>query len=456
MNILPKPLVMKRYHFVILIFGCLTLSGCFLELAELGEVGMADTALTAGEGAALEASSLELAEGRLTLANEASLEKIEMFRAPGENPKLYVRGNAEPFAEVFSREERARLLGRHAGEFAISENVFSVEGDVVNVRDGQVNGNIITRVHHGNLVVVLSEEDGWYQVKIAQNGGIVTGWIKGLYLLPLVGEKRKHKFENARANYKDKAPLVMVYPDSNKIESDLIGKSIPNWRFDRISEFLSLKVDNQQLSNPYLYQDIDILLQSENKRYKAQIKITYSLQGNQWQFNNVIQTSFAEIDDVGVYTPTQPVVTYNAGYLLRYHQYVPSSQIAYRIDVSGRNYANDRGGNDFRRPNPSPYGSRNPGNDLHGRPWNNGNTGSFRNNRYTGKRNVPVSTNRNYRNYNPSPSPYHRNLHPQQNNTYRQNIYGPVVPRYSRPNGYRPNYRYSPSANHRTNQGWRH
>jgi len=119
----------------------LSFSSCFEfaavgEIGEAGaitEVGVADAAVSASEGTLLESFSMSITEGRLTLSDEATLERIQMSKAVGGNPKLYVEGNTQPFAEVFPEEERGVLLGEHGGEFSINEDIFAVSEDNVYV-----------------------------------------------------------------------------------------------------------------------------------------------------------------------------------------------------------------------------------------------------------------------------------------------------------------------------------
>lgn len=184
--------ITKVLFIISLIISCLLFNGCveFLEADGIG--GLADTRLIAEDAALLDDATLTInGEGRLVAANEASfnklLGKIELKRAPGKNPELFIKGQKEPFGEVISKESKLKLL-RYNKEFGLSNSIFSVEGETVYVRATaeEIPNNTVAVVHHNDLVVTLSEDHGWYQVKIIKDSKVIYGWIYGAAIAPLV------------------------------------------------------------------------------------------------------------------------------------------------------------------------------------------------------------------------------------------------------------------------------
>src|SRR5258708_7472675 len=180
------------------------LSGCIAELLVIDEVELAAVRGVARAGVAeAEASgagvrlgrmgvaaeelnafaraTAEIRAGRLVPANEVAfnsqLGKIRLVRQGTENPRLFVRGAAEPFAEVLPHEGRIRLF--NGDGIRLHGDIFSVERDVVLLRRNPSlsAGNLVATLHQGDLVIKLAESDGWYQVRIVQGGGELTGFI---------------------------------------------------------------------------------------------------------------------------------------------------------------------------------------------------------------------------------------------------------------------------------------
>jgi len=197
------------------------MSGCII--AELGlemeavsategvTIGTGEAALTRGivtTGATGELSIVS-AEGMNSLLGEVRLEKVF-----GESPKLYIEGRTAPFAEVYAKSGRIRLLSKNEF-FSIPDNIFSVEGESVNVRSGAIvePNNIVAQVRQGDLLVKLAEKDGWYQVKLVQKGYVYYGWIEGIYVLPLIAsdKERERKKKAIRNRFAFKPIAVKDY-----------------------------------------------------------------------------------------------------------------------------------------------------------------------------------------------------------------------------------------------------
>ena len=88
----------------------------------------------------------------------------------------------------FHREERqeAPLRGLVAaieddtGQEEIASNWY-VSGERVNLRAGPGTGNaVVAQLKRGDPATVLSDRDGWYQIRTAD--GSVSGWIFGKFL----------------------------------------------------------------------------------------------------------------------------------------------------------------------------------------------------------------------------------------------------------------------------------
>jgi hypothetical protein len=175
------------------IISLFSLSGCWELMEADGVGGLADVRVLSDDAVVLDEGGLKInGEGRLIATNQVSLNQllgeIELRRMPGQNnPELFIKGKPTAFAEVLTNENKVRIL-EYNREFAVSNSIYSVEGETVYVRAKAeiTSNNIVGKVYKGNLVVTLSEESGWYQVKVVQNTKITYGWIEAKYLAPLV------------------------------------------------------------------------------------------------------------------------------------------------------------------------------------------------------------------------------------------------------------------------------
>lgn len=154
------------------------------------EIAGAGAELSAGEAATFARAFATDASSELVVANtdaaNSILGKIRLEKTYGEPPKLYYEGKPEPIAEVYSKSGKIKWL--HNGElYPIPNTIFSVEGEVVNIRSGALrSSNIVTTVRHGQLLVKLEESNGWYKVRLVKDGKLYYGWIKGAYAAPLI------------------------------------------------------------------------------------------------------------------------------------------------------------------------------------------------------------------------------------------------------------------------------
>ena len=195
--------LIKIFWKPILILGTsILLSGCFAELAVMEEIGLDELALTAEDATLLEEGSAAINAGRIVATDEAAftsqLSKIRLSRIAGENPRLFVEGRAGPLGEVIADEGKIRLFDYNK-KFSISDNIFSVEGEKINVRataSTLSDNNIITTLNKGNLVVILAEDEGWYQIKVAQGSKVYFGFIKASLLAPVIHIKNDNKWNS--------------------------------------------------------------------------------------------------------------------------------------------------------------------------------------------------------------------------------------------------------------------
>jgi len=196
--------------------------------------GLRSLALSAEDAALLRAGTLRLNAGRIIVADEAAfasqLGKIRLLRAPNSNPKLFIQGRSKAFAEVLPSRGKIRLLDYNK-EFSIDRNIFSVEGNAVNIRSTASsisNSNIVGQVNKGSMVIKLGEKNGWYQVKLIDKGNISYGYIKGSLLAPLVlleqsyypldSIETKTSSLNLSSNYKSyDGPPITLYHEYLKL-----------------------------------------------------------------------------------------------------------------------------------------------------------------------------------------------------------------------------------------------
>lgn len=221
-----------------MLFACLLisvfaimLSSCIAELGLLEEVGLDEIAVAAEDAALIEEGGMALNAGRLAVADEAAftsqLSKIRLSRVAGENPRLFVEGKTRPFGEVLTERGKARLLD-YDKEFTINDNVFSVEGDKVNVRESaSTYSNIQTTLRKGEMVVKLGEQDGWYQIKVARGSQVYNGFIKAGLIAPVVlaSSLRKESHVDPKPNIEKVRSLrnLTINQFNGKLETSLIS-----------------------------------------------------------------------------------------------------------------------------------------------------------------------------------------------------------------------------------------
>jgi len=194
-------------------FMALSLSGCIARLlvidgAELAVMRRAATAgiaetraaggllratrmgITAEQISVFTRSAATIRAGRLLAADEVAfnsqLGKMRLVRSGATNPRLILRGASEPFAEVLPKEGRIRLFDSNV--ISLHNDIYSVESEIVFVRRAPsiASDNVIATLRQGDLAVRLTENGGWYQVRVIQGGQELTGFLEASLLAPLV------------------------------------------------------------------------------------------------------------------------------------------------------------------------------------------------------------------------------------------------------------------------------
>jgi hypothetical protein len=230
----------KYYRLLFLFLIAVTLNRCaLLELGELGEMGaMSDLAtvsetegLATGivEAEALPAGEAALVENGATvvITDETALlkdlEKIEMRSGANGRSELFVRGKTNPFADVVDRKY-IRLL-RNGNRYATHNTIFRVTGDEVILRSsrGLSAGSRIVALRNGGFIEELYESDGWYWVKVSEDGSVWQGWIPVTEAigLVLIGKDDKNliaKEKEKKVVYKELInPYFINQPNSTEI-----------------------------------------------------------------------------------------------------------------------------------------------------------------------------------------------------------------------------------------------
>lgn len=205
---------MKKFSYIMfVVILALTTTGCVARLLLLEEThvlairraaltgatetrvagGLARAArmgITAEEIALMSRSTATIRAGRLIAADEVAfnsvLGRIQLVRRSSGNPRLFLRGASEPFAEVLVRDGRIRLFTNTT--IRLHGDIYSVERSAVLVRRTAVisPGNTVTTLRQGDLVVKLAEHNGWYHVRVVQGTTELTGFVQGTMLAPLV------------------------------------------------------------------------------------------------------------------------------------------------------------------------------------------------------------------------------------------------------------------------------
>lgn len=145
--------------------------------------------------------------GELEVINSAAtndlFRRLTVRYVKGQSPRLYAEGISEPIADIYTNSRKIKFLGQNA-LVDIPKNVFSIVEDGVNVRRGSGIGFESTgiKVYKRDLVIKLAEKDGWYKIRIARNPKPVEGWVKGIYLIPLMslGENEQNGNQHTTDN----------------------------------------------------------------------------------------------------------------------------------------------------------------------------------------------------------------------------------------------------------------
>lgn len=114
-------------------------------------------------------------------------------------------------------------------------------------------------------------------------------------------------------------------PDIEKIKSDLIGKKIPGWNFDALSEFSQAKISNTIHGSDRIEYTIDLhLIGFRSKdQHDAQILVSYNQGADGWYYGDVKEVFIT-------YTNTAPV---NSWYSI-----IPLPNCSYRIIDNGQRF----------------------------------------------------------------------------------------------------------------------
>jgi hypothetical protein len=237
-------------------------TSCWELMEGEGIGGLSEVTILSEDEAILSEADLKInGEGRLVATKELSLNKllgeIELRRVPGEsNPQLFIKGKENAFGEVLSKENKVRIF-EYNKAFEISKTIYSVESNEVVVRaNSEISpNNIVGRVKKGNLVVKLSEENGWYQVKVVKNTRITYGWIEAKYL----------------------APAITGVSNENNCERDLTG----NYTFNNKSNYrcsvtlYTKDVPTSWIGNPGLQNAGQLIINSQESQTFFNIKSGY-------------------------------------------------------------------------------------------------------------------------------------------------------------------------------------
>lgn len=178
--------------FIALVVISVLFSGCALELAEA--LSVEDAALVGGatesELAAFTAEETAVFEDIPTTSGSLNerLANVRLLETPGEKPTLYIntKNGIKKIAEI-ENANTIRILRN--GEYKnLPGEFYKVKAKQVNVRSSRILDskiyNIKYKAEEEQLVLVLSEREGWYTVWLGENK---VGYIKdGMGLLKAV------------------------------------------------------------------------------------------------------------------------------------------------------------------------------------------------------------------------------------------------------------------------------
>lgn len=163
--------------------GCAVLGeGALLEGA-LGRAAL--RRMAASEVAVLERSGLSLAaEGvvvrNATLFGEA-IESISIERTLFGRPRLWLKSESKPFAEVIG--SRSIKLLRTGERIDLPGELRAVTGDKVNVRLGPgLDFQAFRQVDRDRLVLIEAIEGDWCRVSLGDVSGYIAGSLLGVLL----------------------------------------------------------------------------------------------------------------------------------------------------------------------------------------------------------------------------------------------------------------------------------
>ena len=202
---------LTRFCFIIFISFLFStvFSSCAFELVEalsVEEAGVIGGA-TEGELAAITAEEAAIFDEIPTTSGRlnARLADIKLFEKPGSKPVLYINSESgiRNIAEV-ENKNTVRLL-RNGELKRLPGEIYKVRSRMVNVRSSRIidtrTYNIKYKVNEGELVLVLSEREGWYTVWLGENK---VGYVKdGMALLAAVAAQTSFSQSNqVKVSYK--------------------------------------------------------------------------------------------------------------------------------------------------------------------------------------------------------------------------------------------------------------
>jgi hypothetical protein len=292
----------------IMIAVCQFLSGCIAAefLAESEGLGGLSTAdLSAADAIVGSENSLLLergfaanSTGDLVVSDAVRantlLERVHLVKTIGESPKLFIEGKTEPFGEIYANSGKLKLSNGKL--INISDKVFSVDSKAVSImleptNSSAIPNRVVTTVKQGNLLVKLTEKNGWYQVKFARNSTVFKGWINPIFLAPLILAPAKKK-------------RIDEFPNIEEMKSDLIGNATNEWKFQNVKEFKDFQIVEQKFwpaNLLYITVNLKLMDKKTDKLFNAQVILKY-MYNEDWIFSNVIPVSFAQASQFEVTT----------------------------------------------------------------------------------------------------------------------------------------------------------
>jgi len=220
----------------------------------------------------------EIRAGRLISADEvafnSSLGRIKIVRSSGENPRLFVKGANEPFAEVISEQGKIRLFNNNV--ITLKSYVYSIESENVNImfKPSQSFNKTVATLHKGDMVIKLGEEEGWYKVRFINGSEEMLGYINPAILVPVVlyslgSEDKENKYnspeaviakeekqrwayyweslQNAKINVIEMTPqdaMNILFTDFGSLKfRRKISYSVNDWK-SNVTRFLKIDYDN--------------------------------------------------------------------------------------------------------------------------------------------------------------------------------------------------------------------